>query len=200
VPRDADEAAIRRAYRRAAKRAHPDGGGSPEAFERVSTAMRVLVDPRARQKYDTTGEAEPPGPDQTVSDALNAAGSALFTALQQVHSVETMDVLTQARQHLHQQIRGCKDAIVSIKQVIAKCEKVELRIKRKGRKRDNPLRDMIVGQISMFRRTIALNEQNIKTNEAALKILAEYEYQFAQPSQGFNFPPFLANSRDTRPW
>lgn len=42
--RDADEAAIRKAYRTRAKSAHPDAGGSPEEFRKVSTAHLVLSD------------------------------------------------------------------------------------------------------------------------------------------------------------
>lgn len=47
VPADADEATIRKAYRRAAKKAHPDGGGTSEDFEKISRALRVLTDQRS---------------------------------------------------------------------------------------------------------------------------------------------------------
>ena len=56
VPRDADRAAIRRAYWKQARRAHPDAGGSPEAFELIKTAHDVLTDPARRRRYDETGE------------------------------------------------------------------------------------------------------------------------------------------------
>lgn len=47
---DADE--LRRAYRRAARRAHPDAGGSPEAFRRVSVAWALVGTDEARRRYD----------------------------------------------------------------------------------------------------------------------------------------------------
>ena len=43
VGRDASADEIRTAYRRAAKRAHPDRGGSSEAFQRVRMAADVLL-------------------------------------------------------------------------------------------------------------------------------------------------------------
>ena len=63
VPRDADEAAIKKAYRKAALRWHPDkNGGSKEAedkFKRVGEAFAVLSDARKRQSYDRFGKDGP---------------------------------------------------------------------------------------------------------------------------------------------
>ena len=56
VPRNADRATIRRAYWKQARRAHPDGGGSPEAFALIKTAHDVLTDDTRRRRYDETGE------------------------------------------------------------------------------------------------------------------------------------------------
>ena len=56
VERDASAAAIRAAYRKAAKRAHPDGGGSVESFALVRTAVEVLSDDERRKQYDETGQ------------------------------------------------------------------------------------------------------------------------------------------------
>lgn len=59
VAPDATEAEIRAAYRQRAKTAHPDTGGSREAFDRISLAHEVLTDATRRARYDadgTTGE------------------------------------------------------------------------------------------------------------------------------------------------
>ncbi|MBI4541901.1 MAG: molecular chaperone DnaJ [Gemmatimonadetes bacterium] len=61
VPRDADEAAIKKAYRKLAMRYHPDrNGGEKEAearFKEVTEAYEVLRDPEKRRIYDRYGEA-----------------------------------------------------------------------------------------------------------------------------------------------
>jgi curved DNA-binding protein CbpA len=54
VPRQASGEEIVRAYRRAARRSHPDSGGagSAERFQAVSDAYGELRDPRRRALYD----------------------------------------------------------------------------------------------------------------------------------------------------
>lgn len=44
VPRDADDATVRQAYRRRIKDVHPDQGGEEEAFRRVTAAYERLSD------------------------------------------------------------------------------------------------------------------------------------------------------------
>lgn len=50
---------IKSAYRAAAKRAHPDAGGSAEAMARVNEAYQILSDPEARRAYDESEKAVP---------------------------------------------------------------------------------------------------------------------------------------------
>lgn len=62
VPRDADPAAIKSAYRRRAKKVHPDKGGSADQMSRASRALAILGDPVRREKFDRDG---------TVDDAVD---------------------------------------------------------------------------------------------------------------------------------
>jgi curved DNA-binding protein CbpA len=55
VPRSASAPDIRRAYRRVARRHHPDlnsDPGAPERFAAAASAYEVLSDPVARARYD----------------------------------------------------------------------------------------------------------------------------------------------------
>ncbi len=61
VPRDADDAALKKAYRTLAKKYHPDTNqGNPEAeakFKEASEAYAVLSDADKRRQYDQFGHA-----------------------------------------------------------------------------------------------------------------------------------------------
>lgn len=52
VKRDATEAEIKAAYKKAAKAAHPDTGGSDEKMKAVNEAWEVLKDAAKRAEYD----------------------------------------------------------------------------------------------------------------------------------------------------
>ena len=60
VPRDADDAEIKRAFRRLAQRHHPDvdkGDGAETRFKELNEAYRVLSDRQRRSAYDMFGHA-----------------------------------------------------------------------------------------------------------------------------------------------
>lgn len=78
VPRDADAAAIKSAYRKAALANHPDRNpGDPQAEERfkaIAEAYAVLSDPDKRARYDRFGTAEP-GPTAQGGDIFDLFNS-----------------------------------------------------------------------------------------------------------------------------
>ena len=45
VPRDADDRTIKKAFRKAAKTAHPDVGGTEEKMAALNEAYEVLINP-----------------------------------------------------------------------------------------------------------------------------------------------------------
>jgi hypothetical protein len=87
VASDADDAALRRAYRQRVKAAHPDVGGDPEEFRQVQRAWEVLGSDEGRRLFDaelarntdTAGAAQhhsAPGATATPGDGFAAGPSA----------------------------------------------------------------------------------------------------------------------------
>jgi len=75
VPRDADQDAIRRAYRKLAREYHPDLNSDSDAEERfkaLGEAYEVLSDAEKRERYDRLGarwrEAEREAPEESFED------------------------------------------------------------------------------------------------------------------------------------
>lgn len=60
VPRDADERAIKKAYRRLAREHHPDKGGSEEKMTEINEAFGVLSNPELRAQYDQGNDPNDP--------------------------------------------------------------------------------------------------------------------------------------------
>ncbi|CAM8966580.1 unnamed protein product [Rhodiola kirilowii] len=56
VSKGASQDELKRAYKKAAIKNHPDKGGDPEKFKELAQAYEVLSDPEKRQIYDEYGE------------------------------------------------------------------------------------------------------------------------------------------------
>ncbi len=59
VKKDASQDQIKKAFRRLARKHHPDAGGSEEKFKQLNEAYEVLGDEKKRKIYDSYGAYNP---------------------------------------------------------------------------------------------------------------------------------------------
>jgi DnaJ-class molecular chaperone len=77
LKRDCTERDIKKAFRKASLKWHPDKNKSPEAklrFEEINAANNVLGDPDKRQSYDVHGHDGPPKRANSVFDMFGGGG------------------------------------------------------------------------------------------------------------------------------
>lgn len=156
LPRTATTAEVKAAYRRRAKKAHPDAGGSSDAFNRLSRAMLILSDPARRQKYDQTGDIDEATPDNAVAVALSLIVGFVAQVISQHVSQNApdpcgVDLVDLARKHFTKQRLEFANQKLPIIRMAKKMEQVEKRFRK--RKKANPLL------------LIALQNQRIGTQE-----------------------------------
>lgn len=72
LQKDCTDRQIKSAWRKAAKKYHPDRGGDPEQFKKAQQAHEILSDPEKRRLYDQGGvEAVQHGPSQSPFDLFS---------------------------------------------------------------------------------------------------------------------------------
>lgn len=174
VPKDADKAAIKRAYRSRAKKVHPDTPGGDEAkFRQLSTAFRILSDDEKREHYDKTGQTDDP-PDNTMAEVMSIVNRAIDAALARE------DVLSQPLFEMCES--GIWDSRAEVKRQIAKTkvvqerlEKVRKKIRFRGKGEDLVTRG-IDARLEQLRRALAGMERNVELLTKALDVLKDYTF------------------------
>ena len=182
VARDADTAAIRAAYRKAAKRAHPDGGGSPEKFLAVNRAMEVLTDAKRRKAYDETGSIDDKPADNEESELMGFVSALLDAVLQNLDQqgvpFETADLIQRMKQAASQRETALYQNRQAMKDGISRQRKLLKRFKLKSKKDvPNRMETLISGRIAYLEGQTAHTQRQLDTIKKAVSFLDEYKFE-----------------------
>jgi curved DNA-binding protein CbpA len=174
VKRDARTEDIRRAYRKVAKKAHPDGGGSIESFALVRQALDTLGDDARRAHYDQTGEIDEKPVDTKEAVALqiviNVIDRVLNECVKQGRPPESCDVIESAMLNLKNDLKAMPGRLAEMRIGAAMMRKLAKRFrgKKKAENRIGPLFEQRAVQCERDERILAQEKENI---ERALAIL-----------------------------
>lgn len=180
VPKDADAAAVKSAYRRKAQDAHPDKGGEAEDFQRLNRANEILSDPEKRAKYDATGIVDDAA-NNTEQAALNLINAMLAQVLQGDGDPLTCDVVAEMKAAIDGELRDAESKKRPLVRAQERIEKMRGRfIAAEGPGRFDQMLEwhgkQIAAQLSRFETLIAERKR-------AMEIVSDHTYRFDQSPQ-----------------
>lgn len=184
IDRSADHATVRRAYRRAAKSAHPDHGGTVKQFSLVTLAHDTLTDDKRRAHYDATGEIEDKPVDNRRSEVMQILFRALDTAMQQVISANRKlteeDMVRRTKESLRQyRAQSAKER----SEFERNRERTSLLLGRFVTEGDNVMEAILKGRISACDGEIAKRDLQVSLLDEALAMLDGYTFRADEPEK-----------------
>ena len=196
--RDSPIGEVRKAYRRAAKKAHPDTGGSPEKFALVKLAADTLSDAKRRQHYDETGQIDEPEPDTLEASARTMALGAIAGVLQAIDQknfdYDEFDLLGDARKGLTRQKDENDRQIKAGERKVARLRKAAKKfVAKKGKV--NLIGPMMENQALDLERDLAKAAHTQAVLTRAIEILNDHTFDWSRPA-----PSSSAYGRPHLPW
>lgn len=173
VSRDADEAAIKAAYRHLAKSAHPDSGGDADAFVLARKAQDLLLDPLRRKVFDATGY------DPELADPRDLQGLMVIEKLVNDIVLDerepgTFDPLERMRATLMNDIRKARFHAAEMEGHGARVGRHLDRIA--TRPATDILGYMLKARIDAITKAVLEAKKQIEATERALEMLKAYSY------------------------
>ncbi|MDK1373172.1 MULTISPECIES: J domain-containing protein [unclassified Sinorhizobium] len=174
IERDADERAIRTAYRKAVKTAHPDRGGDAEQFGKLQAAYDLLKDPVRRKVYDDTGY------DPQLADPRDLKGLMMLEALVNDFILDerepgTFDPVAAMRRKLSDDIVKNRFHILELERHRSRVRK---HLDRLGRRPETDvLGSMLRARSQSIAEAIKNAESQIEAIEQAYTMLEGYSYE-----------------------
>jgi len=175
VGQDATPADIRAAYRRKAKAAHPDAGGTAEEFQAVALAHQVLSDSERRQRYDETGQVDDK-PDNDEADAMAIIAAMVEHALNK-EDLKHFDLVRDIRDQIKSEIGTAQDSLMEAQKFIDRAHDARKRAKVKKAGKRNLLAGMIDHRVGQAQQAMATLDRQIKLRERALVLLEDSEFE-----------------------
>lgn len=174
VERNADDEAIRAAYRQLAKSTHPDSGGDAEAFLRAQKAHELLLDPLRRKVFDATGY-DPELADPADLQGLLAIEKLVNDIVLDEREPGSFDPLVGMRAALANDIRKAR---FHVSEMEGHGARIGRHLQRLGtRPATDVLGYMLRARIDAIHKAISTTLSQIKAAERALEMLENYSYE-----------------------
>lgn len=172
VAKDATKEAIKKAFRRRAKDAHPDTGGTAEQFHALEVAHRILSDDKARERYDRDGSTEAE-PDNTDAQAMSIIASNIDRLMGE-EDAKFKDMVGDIRKAVSDDIKTAERSIGEARAY--ELRTIDLRKRVKGGKGAAFMLKVFDGKLQDVARAITSLEEQIKIRRRALELLEDASF------------------------
>ncbi|MDJ0513517.1 MAG: J domain-containing protein [Methyloceanibacter sp.] len=186
IKRTAPRKDIHKAYRKKAKTAHPDGGGTVEAFNQLVVAYSVLSDEGRRAHYDKTGEVETPQPENLDGGAIEIIAEKLGLVIHAEHDLASLDVGALIEQAIQDDVAARKASVAHQQRAGERLSRLRARTKPKAEGEGDLVGRVLDWHEVAIQGQIKKNEAMIVHLERALEILEDYSFvdeTAAEPSE-----------------
>lgn len=169
VASDATADEIKTAYRRCARKAHPDQGGNDAEMAAINRAYEVLGDAERRSNYDATGQDS----DQAAEIFDQHVKALLMELFDSVLESEDRDPLAAAHRTVRDGYRAMGAEVASAEKKMAKLRARRNRLR--ARSGENLFQGMVDAQIAEQQGRIDQAAQTRKVLDAVKAALENYE-------------------------
>jgi len=198
VDRTATSAQIKAAYRKLAKKAHPDAGGDRRVWDRILHAYEVLSDAPRRAKYDATGDdTQTPDPEDLERAQVAAIVREIISGVLQSSRDDPARI--DFRERIISQLDVKRAAMTQDKhQLELKVKRVERFVGRfvKEGSEDDIIGDVVKQGLRDLETQIANVERAMKLHEKVVAVFLQYRYEMdPTDSEGQNPPAGPSHQR-----
>lgn len=175
--RDAKPIQIKSAYRKKAKAAHPDHGGSADIFAELNQAYRILANPALRALYDETGCAEALLPETIDAPALILINGLLAQILANDENFLEVDIVKAMSEALAKEIVNHRKAITKLTRAQGRAQRMKGRFRLRDGRAENRFDPWLDWHVGYSADEIKVNKQHVAHRERAIEILQGYTFQ-----------------------
>ncbi len=188
VPKDAHAGQILKAYRRAARKHHPDkhhaanDGVKAEhaaAFREATEAYELLTDPAKRAYYDEHGTTPDNLEFTPVEQLLGSLWKKIIEALGFEEAVKT-DIAKEMRRTLTRSLHEVQGERTMAIASLANVKALAGRMKKKTPGR-NIFSQIVTESIAQGERAVQAAEDEMKMTEEAIALMKDFEFSFDKP-------------------
>ena len=176
---------IRTSYRNKVKTAHPDQGGDPEQFRRLTEAHEVLSDPEKRKRYDETGRTDEGITKAKVDNFLRQMMSNVVNA---EYGDGTSDdpvwenILNKVVGSIQQSRREVQNNMHKTQRKIERCQRLIERFK--PMQREDIIGDILRDEKKSLEDQLRIHQDAMELSLEAERVLKTYRYETGPGPEG----------------